>query len=268
MVDASTDRLRSSFDEAAELYDRARPEYPTAVFDELAELAEIGPGARVLEIGCGTGKATVQLANRGYHVTAVELGPGMAEIAALRLAHAPNVRIEVSAFETWPLPPEPFDAVVSATAFHWIDPAVRVVKSAAALGPDGALTTIGTHHIAGGSAAFFEEVQSCYERWMPGTPPGLRLVPGPDIPMDGEEIVQSGLFEAPVFRRFEWEHAYSTAQYLDVLLTYSNHRVLRPDRRERLLDCIAGLIDSRYGGSISKRYMTELRVARKLTIHR
>jgi hypothetical protein len=35
----------------AELYDRTRPRYPSALFDDLAELAGIGPGSGVLEIG-------------------------------------------------------------------------------------------------------------------------------------------------------------------------------------------------------------------------
>src|SRR5690348_11321955 len=72
--------LRSIFDEAAELYDRARPGYPTALFDDLAGLADLGPGRRVLEIGCGTGQASVPLAARGCALVCVELGPGMAAV--------------------------------------------------------------------------------------------------------------------------------------------------------------------------------------------
>src|SRR6267143_6546045 len=51
--------LRATFDEAAELYDRARPGYPPELFDDLANLGGLHPGARVLEIGSGTGKATL-----------------------------------------------------------------------------------------------------------------------------------------------------------------------------------------------------------------
>src|SRR6266542_5110121 len=56
MSEAELARLRETFNEAAELYDRARPGYPPALFDELAVLAGVGPGCRVLEIGCGTGR--------------------------------------------------------------------------------------------------------------------------------------------------------------------------------------------------------------------
>src|SRR6266542_2001730 len=155
--------------------DRARPGYPPALFDDLAALAGIGPGCRVLEIGCGTGQATVPLAERGCEIVAVEIGPHLAAVARRNLGRFLSAQVVTSAFEDWPLPPEPFDAVVSATAFHWLDPAVRVVKAADALCPGGALATIATHHIAGGTEDFFAAVQACYERWDPATPPGLRL---------------------------------------------------------------------------------------------
>jgi SAM-dependent methyltransferase len=263
MRDDRNTRLRDTFDEAAELYDRARPGYPPAVFDDLAALAGLGPGARVLELGAGTGKATVPLAGRGYAVVAVELGPHLAAVARRNLAGFPAARVVVAAFEDWPLPAEPFDAVVAATAFAWIDPAVRVTRAAAALRPGGALATIGTHHVAGGTAAFFVEVQACYERWDPATPPGLRLPGAADVPFDSAELDRSGRFGPAVFRRYEWDVTYPTGAYLDVLRTYSGHRALDPVARGHLLDCIARLIDSRYGGRIAKRYLTELRLARR-----
>ena len=258
---SNSERLRAIFDEDAERYDRARPRYPAALFDDLAALAGIGPGCRVLEIGCGTGEATVPLAERGCEIVAVELGPRMADVARRNLARFPAVQVVTTTFEAWPLPPEPFDMVIAATAFHWLDPAVRVTKAADALRPGGALATIATEHVAGGTEDFFVDVQGCYERWDPATPPGLRLTPAADIPTSDEELARSGRFGPARFRRYEWDLAYSTAAYLDVLLTYSGHRALESTARTGLLDCIASLIDTRYGGRIVKRYLTELRVA-------
>jgi SAM-dependent methyltransferase len=157
----------------------------------------------VLEIGCGTGQLTVPLAERGCQIVAVELGAHMAAIARRKLAHFPSVHVVVSPFENWPLPAEPFDAVVCATAFHWIDPSVRVTKSAAALRPGGALATIASHHVAGGSEDFFVESQACYERWDPSTPPGIRLPAARDVPMDIEELATSGSFGPATFCRYE-----------------------------------------------------------------
>jgi SAM-dependent methyltransferase len=256
------ERRRATFDQAADLYDRARPGYPRALFDDLAELTGVGAGSRVLEIGPGTGQATLPLAERGCQVVAVELGPDLAASARRKLARFPAVEVITAAFEDWPLPAEPFDLVLAATAFHWIDPAVRVVKAADALRPGGWLATITTHHIAGGDASFFAQAQTCYERWDPETPPGgVALQPAADIPQASDELDRSRRFGPARFRRYEWELDYTTAAYLDLLRTYSGHRDLDPRARSGLLGCIADLIDSRYGGQITKRYLTELRVA-------
>jgi SAM-dependent methyltransferase len=261
MTQKDRERRRRVFDEAAELYDRARPGYPSALFDDLAGLAGIGPGSRVLEIGPGTGQATVPLAERGCRVVAVELGADLAAVARRNLARFPAVEVVTAAFEDWPLP-EPFDVVLAATSFHLIDPAVRVAKAADALRPGGALATIATHHVAGGDESFFAAAQRCYERWDPETPPGgSPLRAADDIPSSTEELDRSGRFGPATFRRYEWDHAYTTGSYLEVLLTYSGHRDLDPTARTNLLDCIANLLDADYGGRVTKRYLTELRVA-------
>jgi SAM-dependent methyltransferase len=261
MADDDRVRLRETFDAAAERYDRARPGYPAAMFDDLADLAGIGPGCRVLEIGCGTGQATVPLAARGCQVIAVELGADLAAVARGNLARFPAVEVVAAAFEEWPLPAVPFDVVIAATAWHWLDPAVRVAKAAQALRPGGGLAVISTHHVAGGEQEFFVRVQACYERWDPATPPGLRLPPATQIPMRSDELDRSGRFGRAVFRRYEWEVSYTTAAYLEVLSTYSGHIALAPEARRGLFDCVTGLIDGRYGGRISKRYLTQLLVA-------
>jgi SAM-dependent methyltransferase len=262
--DKDRERRRTIFDEVAELYDRVRPRYPREACADLVTLAGIGPGTRVLEIGCGTGQLSLPLAETGCALAAIDLGPRMAAIARRKLAPYPSAQVIVAAFEDWPLPDQPYDAVVSATAFHWIDPAIRVGKAARLLRPGGALATIATEHIAGGDSAFFVEVQACYERWDVGTQGGAGLPTAAEVPLDSEELDRSGWFEPAVFRRYEWQATYTAAGYCDLLLTYSGHRAIPPDARQRLLDCIAHLIGSRYGGKITKHYLTQLRLAQRL----
>jgi SAM-dependent methyltransferase len=188
----------------------------------------------------------------------------MATVARRNLARFDSVEVITAAFEDWPLPGEPFDVVFSATAFHWVDPAVRVSKSADALRPGGVLATVGTGHIAGGSEAFFIAVQDCYERFDPATPTGLRQQSASDIPHDDQELVSSGRFGSAQFHRYERELSYTTAEYRDLLLTYSGHRALPAAQRSGLLKCIAELIDGTHGGHVAKRYLTELRIAQRL----
>ena len=93
--------LRAGFDLAPDLYDRTRPVCPDALFDDLIRLADLGQGDAVVEIGCGTGQATLPLAERGLRVTAVELGAGLADLARQKLAGFPSVTVTTSSFEAW-----------------------------------------------------------------------------------------------------------------------------------------------------------------------
>jgi hypothetical protein len=139
-----------------------------------------------------------------------------------------------------------------------------MTRAADALRPGGALAVVATQHVAGGSEEFFVEVQDCYERFDPDAQPGLRLPAAADVDTSdhADEVARSGRFGPVVFRRYAWDLTYTTAEYLAVLRTYSGHRALPPQAGEGLLECIAALIDGRYGGRVTKRYLTELRVSR------
>jgi protein-L-isoaspartate O-methyltransferase len=264
-VAADRELLRRTFNADAERYDQARPRYPAELVADLAELAGIGPGSRVLEIAPGTGQLTVPLAALGCAITAVELGPALAEVARRNLASFPAAQVVVSPFEGWPLPAEPFHAVVCATAIHWFDPATLVTKVADALRPGGALATVDSHHVAGGSREFFADSQACYERWDPDTQPGFRLPSAGQIPQDSRDLEASGQLAPAVFRRYERDLEYTADAYLDTLQTYSGILAVPAGARTGLLGCIASLIESRHRSRITKRYMFELRVAQRLT---
>ena len=196
-------------------------------------------------------------------VTAVELGPALAAVARRNLAAYPRAEVVVCAFEDWPLPPEPFDAVVCATALHWFDPAAWVAKVCAALRPGGTVATVATHHVAGGTPGFFEDSQRCYGRWEPGTTPGFRMPTAAEVPQDSRDLDESGLLGPVTFRRYGRDLPYTTAAFLDTLRTYSNVLAMPTGAREGLLGCLGHLIDTGYQGRIVKRYLFELRAAHR-----
>ncbi len=247
----------------AELYDQKRPSYPPALFDDLVALSGIPAHGRVLEIGCGTGQATLPMAERGYRITAVELGGNLAAVARRNLAGFPDVTIENADFEQWRLPDEPFDLLISFNAWHWLDPDVALSKAAAALGAGGAFGLIEGGHPAGGTEQFFIDMQECYEQHMPGTPSGLRQQPPDEIAPNMRGLDASPLFEPPAHRRYLWERHFTTESYLGELNTYSGHIALSEENRRALLACIEHLIDTKYSGTITKMYLTDLLVARK-----
>ena len=129
------------FDSAAEEYDRARPGYPAELVDDACSVGGLTSGSHVVEVGCGTGKLTVALAERGLRVEAVDPGSELVEIAKRRVRSA-SVRFHVTRFEDVTLPDAAFEAVFSAAAFHWVDPAIGWSKVARVLRPGGVLALL------------------------------------------------------------------------------------------------------------------------------
>jgi SAM-dependent methyltransferase len=264
-VDTSSPRrLRTTFEEVAELYERARPVYPAQLFDELVALAQLPAGARIVEIGCGTGQATLPLAERGFHVTCIELGSQLAAIARRKLASFPEVEIVNASFETWQPSEAGFDAVVAFTAFHWVDPELRYEKSARLLREGGALAVVATHHVLSEDGdEFFTEVQEDHDAVFP--PDERGPMPRPDAVRDlGEEIEASGRFRNVAVRRYPWDVTYTADAYIAVIDTYSNHRALDDRTRERLYERIHRRIEARPGRRVRKAYLATLNVARRL----
>ncbi len=130
------------FNEIAEEYDRHRPAYPDALIDRACEVAALAPGAKVLEIGCGTGQLTRSLLERGLRVTAVEPGDQLIALAREQLEDAGDVRFVGERLEEVSVPSAHFQAAFSASAIHWVDPDVSWRKIAAALIDGGTLALV------------------------------------------------------------------------------------------------------------------------------
>jgi SAM-dependent methyltransferase len=139
-------RYGTVFDEVADEYDRTRPMYPDALVDRACEVAGLGYGDPVLEIGCGTGQLTRSLVVRGLRVMAVEPGGNLIRLAGQNLAGTGSgtgsVELVNARFEDAALPCGYFRAVFSASALHWVDPAVGWRKIAGALAPGGTLALL------------------------------------------------------------------------------------------------------------------------------
>ena len=140
------ERRAKTFDEVAELYDRARPSYPEELFDDLFALGGLHCGSTVLEIGCGTGKASFALARRGCLLTCIETGAHLAAVARRNLAGFPDARVVIGAFETFAPERIPFDALFAAASWHWLDPKTRYPRADRFLKPRGVLAIVTLAH--------------------------------------------------------------------------------------------------------------------------
>lgn len=250
--------LRVTFGTVAEQYDRARPSYPAVVFDDLAEIAGLEPGARVVEVGPGTGKATVDLVDRGYAVTGVELSADLAEVAR---RNAPGAEIIVTEFERWQPEIAGFDAIVATAAYHWIDPDHRYAKPLELLKPGGALAVVhGRHVLPEGGDSIWAEVQEDYDAVVPH--PDNAPPPRPDEIADewGDEFRASAVFERVEERRHLQALAYTADELVDLLGTFSDNIALPPEQREELFRRIHARIAARPGGTVTKHYLLTLTV--------
>lgn len=142
LPESAARRYGKVFDEMAAEYDRHRPTYPDELVDHACQTAGIGSGDQVLEVGCGSGQLTRGLLARGLRVTALEPGKSLIALARQNLEGAGAVEFVNAQFEDALLPREQFQAVFSASAFHWVDPKVSWQKTADVLVPGGTLALV------------------------------------------------------------------------------------------------------------------------------
>src|ERR1700733_556777 len=256
------DRRRLSFGSVAGLYDRSRPSYPEALADDVVEFAGASPGDRALEVGAGTGKATVLFAERGLNVAALEPSADMAAVARRNLTAYGNVTIEETEFERWRPDGGEFRIVFSGQAWHWVAPEVRYVRAREALGTGGALAVF--WNIPDWDACELrEEMRTAYRRSGEGDGTGDPLNPGAQPGHDdwpGDIAAASG-FDGAEVRLFRWSSTYTTQEYVDLLGTQSANLVMTGAQRERLEADIASVIDTA-GGAFEMPYLTQLCLAR------
>jgi SAM-dependent methyltransferase len=250
---------KRSFDAAARLYNEFRPGYPEPLFDDLVQLSGIPEHGRILEIGPGTGQATLPLARRGFSIVGLELGAGMARVCRRNARELANVEIRNTAFEDWEVEPEGFDLVLAATAFHWIPYKVAYPRCARALRPHGSLALL-WNFVDIPDNRFYNDLRAIYRRIVPhmhlSAPPELR------IERQHKKIVSSGLFGPVTVSRYPWQSEYTADRYIGLLKTMSDHTILAPEVRRDIFRAIRKLIDE-HGGSFIRPVVAVLFLAPK-----
>lgn len=250
------------FDSVAERYHEMRPRYPDDIWNALFQTAGLRPGARVLEIGAGTGIATAELVRRGCHVTALEPGGAMAAIIERELGTTRQVDVRIGRFEDLPLDGEPFDLAIGATSLHWIDRDLLNARLPALVKPGGYAALLHYIHVAGGDMAFFESAQSCYARWDPHyrepTYPEHYLRPPDDMSNQVQALDDVPGFAPAEHRYWLVDIPSDREHYLSLISTYSTMLRLPEENQQALYGCIGDLMDREFGGAITKRYRYDL----------
>jgi len=126
-------------DEAAQLYERARPGYAKEAVDFVVRTLAIGPGARVLDLAAGTGKLTRQLLYTGADLVAVEPLEGMRRSFSVAV---PSVPVLTGRAEDLPLVDAGLEVVVAGQAWHWFDSDRALTEVSRVLVPGGGLALL------------------------------------------------------------------------------------------------------------------------------
>jgi SAM-dependent methyltransferase len=257
------ERLAATFDRAAGLYQRARPEYPGELYERLVAVTSLAAGARLLEVGCATGKATVWFARRGFQIVCVEPGRSLATQARANLAGWP-VEVVEGRFEEVPPPGAGFAMVYAATAWQWVDPAVRYRRAAEVLRAGGHLAFWDASHvIPDGGDPFFEEIQEVYDEIGEAIPPGTPIPRPQQLPELRGEIESGGLFEVVDVAQFDWETVYDADGYVELLNTFSGHIAMEDWQRARIYGEVRRRLAERPDGRLRRHWGCVLHIARR-----
>ncbi len=246
--DSRTQRV--AFDNVADVYDRIRPRYPARLFDDLFGLLPARP--RILEVGPGTGQATKDLLRHGATVHAIEIGPAMAT-KLQEVLPSSDLTVIVGDFERVPDADEQYDAVVSATAYHWIDSKAQLDRPARLLKPGGLVAVVDFIQVSStDDHGFFDAAQPIYERYGEGhTGPPAPARSEVDPPMR-QPLERDPRFSAVNVWQYDWNQTYSAVEYRQLMFSYSTTQTMEPVARAGLLDDIEAFVNQQFNGTVAR----------------
>jgi SAM-dependent methyltransferase len=244
---------RLVFGEVAQQYDAARPSYPDAFFDEIIEFGELQDGGAALEIGAGTGKATVGFLARGFDVHALEPSPEMA--AVLR---AKGVDVEATTFEAYSPAAGTFRLAYAAQSWHWVAGESRYQRVADALAPGGTVALFWNQGREW-TGPLGADNDAAYARHAPD------LVGGRQGQLDwvADGMAACTTLTPPVRQTTTWSCTYTRDEWVRLLGTHSDHLLL-PERQRTALHSAVGDAIDRHGGEVEVVYDVECFLSRRV----
>lgn len=248
----------------AEAYHQVRSRYPETLIRRVIDLAQLSPQAKILELGCGPGTATVSFAKLGFSMVCLEPSFASFQLAQKNCEPYPAIKIHQTTFEEYPLENQSFDAVLAATSFHWIPSEIRYAKAAAALRPKGSLILIWNTTLQP-RPEVHQVLQEVYNLYAPT----LGRYETPEVQEThlknfGESVLNSGHFQDLISEQIPCELTYSVQDYLMLLGTYSPYLALEPQQRTALFECLSHKIQQNFGETLQLSNLSILQISRKL----
>lgn len=215
----------SSFDPLAQTYETFRTGYAEELFDVLFESGLVA-GARVVDVGCGTGIVAEELVKRGCRVTGVDISEPMLERARARV---PQASLLVARAEALPFSRADFDAATSAQAFHWFDQPRALAELARVVRPGGLIAIWWKAMMRG------DEVRSARDQVVRE----LGLEPTPDILVDGFRAFDAAPLRERRLRVIPWRVETTVAEFLGYERSRARARLAYGERLEDYFTLLA-----------------------------
>ncbi len=250
------------FNQAAEFYDKYRPGYPEKIIDALISVTGITEGSDLLEIGCGSGKATEQLIGNDFDILGIDPGEDLVRIGNERFKNE-NVNFVKGRFEEYDFGQKKFDVIYAAQSFHWVPQPIGYQKCADVLKDNGYLALFWNMYVLtdkdtdkelleiskryGGIADFLTEAE--YES---------------RIDSIVSQIVGSELFEMPTIIRKFWKQNYTADDFYGFALTGNRFMQNSDEDKQKAYNDIVALAEKN-GGIIERPYLCMLYIAKKKT---
>lgn len=141
-----------SFDVSADAYDRFMGSWSRLLSPQLADLAGIGPGQRVIDVGCGPGALTTELVSRLGAEQVAAIDPSESFVVAAR-ERQPGVDIRQAGAEALPYPDDRFDAALAQLVVHFMTDPVAGLREMARVTRAGGVVACCVWDYAGGRGA-------------------------------------------------------------------------------------------------------------------
>lgn len=253
--------LETTFNTVAEQYDRMRPTYVEELYEDIWRYGGFGAEMKAVEVGIGTGQATMPVLSRGAFVTAVELGGELAAYCAKKFADYPKFRVVNLPFQDFDAPENSCDLIYSASAFHWIDEEIGYTKVYSMLRPGGVFARFANHPYKDKEKeALHDAMQVLYAKYMPRSK--LSAEYSMEQARERAEIGEKYGFADIEYRLYKRTRTFTAQQYTDLLGTYSDHIALGPELQKEFFALIREEIN-RFGGTFTVYDTIDLQLHRK-----
>lgn len=249
--------LRLTFNEDPAKYDRFRPTYTAELFDDVMRFSALTTDMRALEIGIGTGQATLPFLKTGCKLTAIELGDKLAQYSREKFKDFENLEVINQDFENAQLDQNAFDLVYSASAFHWISRDTGLPKVLGLLKREGVFAWFSNQPApAQEHMRIHEEFQKVYSKHSEFF--GDKSLIGPQERQQEAEkkrLDRLNAFEQYGFvdlsaKVYYGKRTYNAEDYTALISTYSDHMAMPEEVRIPFLQAIADIINL-HGGKFS-----------------